>query len=341
MSTRLHFKTGLLGGLLTSLLLTHGVVGAEPEVEPNDAKAQAQLLDMSTGSASISGGLGSVPGGMTTDLDVYAFDAKAGNVPQIALTSDGNWDAFIVLYDASGVILDMNDDAVGVDPRINMHRLSADGRYYLAVTAVPRYLGDNYLLLFTDPAVGGGYTLEIAGVTPAPQPTPTPDPEPTPPQSSEDDARVVTIKVRHWSTADNLPENRNRKNLIPVAIMSARDFDAMDVDPASLTFGATGDEASLHYCHKKGKNVRMRGVKDRRKDMVCYFKAEVAGFKVGDVQAFLKGKTMANEPIKASGALRSFRVTNRKEETWHERHKREDRDDRGDRKKRGDRRDRD
>jgi hypothetical protein len=351
MSTRLHkrFKPALLGGLVTSLLFAHGIVGAEPEVEPNDAKAQAQVLAVPVSGATVSAMIGSASGGMSTDLDIYAFDAKAGDVPSIRLVSDGAWDPFMALYDSAGNVQDMNDDTDGLDPRIDRHRIAADGRYYVAVSAVPRYLGDNFSVLFPDAAVGGGYSLMISGVTapepvPAPQPDPTPAPQPDPvppPSSGGSDARIVSIKVRHWTAADNVPENRGRKNLIPVAIISSPDFDAMTVNPSTLTFGATGDESSLHHCNKKGRTVRFEGRRDNLKDMVCYFKNDVAGFEVGDVQAFLKGATVDGEAIEGTGALRSFRVSNPKEDSWHERHKRGDRDDRGNGRNPGKRGDRD
>jgi hypothetical protein len=347
MSTRFQerLKTPLIGGLFFSLLCTYGVAGAQSEVEPNDSRAQAQVLVLNS-SVTQPATMGTVPGGVSTDLDIYAFDAKAGDVPDIMVVSDGLWDPVVALYDATGGVLDMNDDAETqnpgssspLDPRIFRHRLLADGRYYVAISAVPRYLGDNFSIVFTDGAVGGAYSVTIAGVTPPPppppdpDPTPTPDPDPTPtpepdpvppPSGGGSDAKIVSIKIKHWTSADNEPENRNRKDLIPVAIISARDFNALtDVDTNSLTFGATGDEKSLMRCRKKGKNVRFDGRRDGLKDLVCYFKPEIADFQVNDVQGILKGKTVDGEPIEGTGALRYIRVSKRKDKSWHERHHR-------------------
>ena len=101
MSTRLQrqFRAALLGGLFASLFCTYGMVSAAPEVEPNDTQAQAQVLVITNTGATVSAMMGTGPGAMTTDLDVYAFDGVAGNVPTIMVISDGNWDPFLVLYD--------------------------------------------------------------------------------------------------------------------------------------------------------------------------------------------------------------------------------------------------
>ena len=83
-------------------------------------------------------------------------------------------------------------------------------------------------------------SLSIQGVTPedtAGGPPPVPE------------IKVVTVQVRqkHWDDADE-PEIRINKKLIPVAIHSTPEFNALtEVDKASLTFGATGVEVLLAY----------------------------------------------------------------------------------------------
>jgi hypothetical protein len=313
--------------------------------------------------------IGTASGALTTDLDIYSFDAKAGDVPIIMVVSDGNWDPLLVLYDSLGNILDMNDDAWPMNPgsvsaldsRIDTYRLEADGRYYIAVTPIPRYLGASFQVEFPDAGAGGPYTLLIQGVTPpptapvpepAPEPTPTPTPEPTPTPTPEPtptptpeptptptpeptpvpgpapspsacvDPLCVTIEVMHWRGDEPALGKYKGKNPIPVTILSAPGFDAMTVDQNvnSLTFGATGTEKSLLHCKKKGKDVKVNKVKDGVKDLVCYFRPDVAGFQIGDVQAFLKGKTKSGKAIESTAALKTVEVSNKKTESWHKRH---------------------
>ncbi|KPK26271.1 MAG: hypothetical protein AMJ66_11885, partial [Betaproteobacteria bacterium SG8_40] len=97
----------------------------------------------------------------------------------------------------------------------------------------------------------------------------------------------------------------NGKKKIAVAIHSMEGFNAMeDVDQNSLTFGATGDEDSLLKCKKKGKRVKLDGIKDHEKDLVCYFRPDRANLIEGDMSATLKGRTKDGKEIAGSGILR-------------------------------------
>jgi len=311
----------LLGALFASFIFATGIVNAAPEREPNDAKGEAQALVITTTGASVSAMMGMASGAMTTDLDLYRFEGKAGDVPIIMVVSDGNWDPFVVLFDSAGTILDMNDDAwpmnpastSGLDSRLDTYPLESDGVYYIAVTPVPRYLNNNFELVFQDPGAGGSYTLSVQGVTPpaptpdptpTPTPTPTPDPTPTPTPTPDPtptptptpspcvDPMCVRIEVLHWRGDEPALGKYKGKDPIPVAIMSASSFDAMTVDQNvnTLTFGATGTEKSLLHCKKKGKDVKVNKAKDGVKDLVCYFRPDIAGFKPGDVQALFDGE---------------------------------------------------
>ena len=87
---------------------------------------------------------------------------------------------------------------------------------------------------------------------------------------------------------------------IEVAILSSATFDAVDeVEPASLTFGRTGDEESLFRCGSKGKKVN----RDRLRDLVCRFNGAAAGFQVGDTEGILKGETVTGTPIEGRDAV--------------------------------------
>lgn len=89
---------------------------------------------------------------------------------------------------------------------------------------------------------------------------------------------------------------------ITVVVFSMSRFDAMALDHNSLTFGATGNEKSLYRCRKEPTDINH----DRRPDLVCYFKPDVANFKPGDLNGVLKGKTKAGEKIEGSAALKIF-----------------------------------
>jgi hypothetical protein len=75
---------------------------------------------------------------------------------------------------------------------------------------------------------------------------------------------------------------------IPVAILSRAGFSApARVDRSSLTFGRTGDEASLVGCEAP-KDVNGDG----RRDLVCQFSGAKAGFRLGDTVGILRGATV-------------------------------------------------
>ena len=75
--------------------------------------------------------------------------------------------------------------------------------------------------------------------------------------------------------------------LVTVAILSAPGFDATrDIYPPSVTFGRTGDEASLVGCRERDD---VNG--DRRLDLLCQFLFRRTGLRPGDIKAVLKGVT--------------------------------------------------
>ena len=323
----------MIGGLFASMSCMHGVAGAVTEVEPNDAQSQAQVLLVPADGLSVSALMGT-GAATTTDLDIYAFNAKAGDVPTIMVVSDGTWDPLLILYDSLGNILDMNDDAYPMNPdsvspldsRIDMHRISSDGTYYVAVTPIPRFLETSFIQVFPDyPGAGGAYILMAQGMTATTAPVPpvvtTEEPEVIAEEPeviaeepeviaeepeviaeepvltvSGDGAFIATIQVKDWhgKVAQNGKKYKGKKykgkkHGIPVVIFSAAGFDAMKINKRSLTFGATGDESSLMSCRKKGKDVKVDKVKDGHKDLVCYFRADATGFQENDVQGILRG----------------------------------------------------
>jgi len=105
-------------------------------------------------------------------------------------------------------------------------------------------------------------------------------------------ALQVPIDIKPGSVPNSI--NPKSKGTIPVAILSSSSFDAVNrVDASSLTFGETGNEPSLAFCDSSGEDVNGDGLLD----LVCHFKTQQAGFKSGDTQGTLKGKTLDGTPV--------------------------------------------
>jgi len=90
------------------------------------------------------------------------------------------------------------------------------------------------------------------------------------------------------------------KKSVEVAVLSAKDFYApVDVDAASLTFGRTGDEASLISCDRHAKDVNGDGLPD----LVCSFSVTLTGFQPGDIEGVLKGRTILGTSFTGSDTV--------------------------------------
>jgi hypothetical protein len=143
----------------------------------------------------------------------------------------------------------------------------------------PEYFGNIILMgqfasaKFTDYQFGSGYIPE--------------------PLSSAADIEV-DIDIRPFSRNNKIYHHRKR-GLIPVAILSNKNFDApSEVDKDTITFGPTGDEPSKAFSMRRGKDVNRDGIKD----LIIFFSAKRAGFKVGDEMGILKGSTLNGNVIK-------------------------------------------
>lgn len=98
----------------------------------------------------------------------------------------------------------------------------------------------------------------------------------------------ITIDIQPADTVNEI--NLKRMKTVSVAVLSSTDFSApSDVDQTSLTFGVTGDEASLKSCARKAKDIN----KDGFIDLSCTFSTNLARFQCGDTEGILKGKTVA------------------------------------------------
>ncbi len=94
--------------------------------------------------------------------------------------------------------------------------------------------------------------------------------------------------------------NSSSDSKIPVAVLSNIAFDAPSmVDRNSLTFGRTGDEASLESCQSESLDVNGDGIAD----LLCDFDARLTGFQQGDAAAYLKGKTTGGIAFGSAGVI--------------------------------------
>ena len=117
---------------------------------------------------------------------------------------------------------------------------------------------------------------------------------------------VVSIDVKPGSFPNSI--NVESHGTIPVAILSTDGFDAPgSIDPASLTFGRTGEEPSLAYRGKKDPRPQV-GYEDvngdGRLDVVAHFHAADSGFWADDEAAHLRGKTYDGGDFAGSDAVR-------------------------------------
>lgn len=346
----------LLSGLLVSMLGLSGAAFAqESEMEPNDDTAGAQLLSVSGGSAMATGMIGSA-GGMTSDLDFYAFDAEAGSTVTItAATTDAcaNLYPTVTLYFENGNSITghtpfgpFDSPPAGLsrcDALISAQYLQYAGRYYVVVTPDPILMvGNDFAIAGPAEAPGGGYTLSVDGiVSPAPVVQSDPDPvvvDPDPVVADPDPVEYdygptpIAMEVLHWRGRDRQVSKRwkryvkrmkNRKGVypVPVVMFSTEHFTATDIDPETLKFGVSGEEQSLFRCSRRGFDVNRDGMKDK----ICFFDAFKTGFNTDDLTGVLNGETKDGEAFTSSATLKVFKLSHdKKRKKWNKRKYRRD-----------------
>jgi hypothetical protein len=251
----------------------------------NNSIGTAQPLTISDGRVEVTGSIGAVTTSVavTSDIDFYSFQGSAGDMVTVDInggmkefgSTSRSVDTILGLFAPDGTLMYMNDEAPDVDvgdiadARIVNAVLPADGTYVVGVSSFGRFFVDQGGLTTTavNPMLGNGsYTLTISGVTTPVLVQPI----------------NIDIRPRHEGVARIYPHVPGR---IPVALLSSDKFDALTVDRTSVTFGASGDEASLVRCHDDGVDVN----RDGRKDLVCRFDSKTAGFDVGDLEGVVKG----------------------------------------------------
>lgn len=312
---------------LAVMMAVSPLYAAVSEIEPNNTIDGAQYVTGSITDASaaigivgatetimLSSGPFTVPAS-TDDVDFTSFYANAGDV--ITLDIDNgiggqqSVDTLIGLYDSNRTLMDTNDMANTVDSgsssiddaRIDNFVAQTSGMYYVGVSSDGRQFWDGGVV-DSYPASGGDYQLVITKVSPsistAPAPT-TPSATTTPSSGSSGgtttaSTQYINIEVRPGSR-EFAPINPNSKGVIPVALLSKNGFNALDINPAKVTFGAKGTETGPVRCNANGQDVNGDGLPD----MLCFFNNHTAGFKHDSLQAYVRGSTRAGVSFEGHG----------------------------------------
>jgi hypothetical protein len=326
-------KSGIHLAVVSAFVAAFGMSGlawAEDELEQPDAQEQqnypatsAQPLTVDgSGTASVNGFLG------TADADVYSFTAKKGDTVTFDIdfgvkegAGPGTVDTFLTILGPDLTVLWKEDDGLQeadegsveidgfvFDTYLSGVTIPADGTYYVAVTDAGSSLTNGGVFEAPPPPMNGTgtYTLLISGLaSSAPAPDPVPDPVPAP------QTRTISIDIKpsQGGIARIYPASHRS---IPVALLSASDFNALAVDKNSLTFGQAGDEQSLRGCYKHGIDVNRDGLRD----LVCHFDYKLAGFELTDNAGILRGSAADGTPIEGKGWLKVI-PQKRKGHRWH------------------------
>jgi len=107
----------------------------------------------------------------------------------------------------------------------------------------------------------------------------------------------VSIDIKPGSLPNSI--NLKSEGVIPVAILTTDLLDAATVDPASITFGLTGTEATLL-------KFAMQDIDgDGDTDIILHFKTKATGIVCGTTAAYLKGRTVNEQAIQGSDSVRT------------------------------------
>jgi len=303
-------KRGMCFTLAAACLAGYGFGGAalaldEDEANfPNHPIQSARSITVPRGgSVVIHGVIGNASGKRVEDADFYSFHAHQGDAFEFDI-DDGmktsgwsvNTNLSVFLPDAPAHTRDdFNDDMVPGevdegsntalqgfrDAHIAKYVAKATGVHTVGVSSWPRVLltGGVYGSTSMNLTSNGTYTLIITNLTPP--------------------VLQIGIAIKPGS-GEYAPMNAKSRGKVPVALISADNFDALTVVPESLTFGATGDEKSLSRCGKEGTDVN----DDGRLDLVCHFEYQLGKFDEYSDRGVLKGETRDGTKFEGNGWLK-------------------------------------
>ena len=309
MGTQLRFRHALLAAVLAA---SGGAALAVDELEPNHPILSAQRLSISggvvssiggaiasTGGAVVNGVIGNLTGPNIFDVDFYSFEVGGQEASTVTFDiNDGfggarSVDTILTLFGPAPDyrVLTQNDDCRNIEfDSCILDMPLAPGTYTVAVTSWPCFLMSGGLKTAgcsdnpnpTAPRINGDYTLVISGITLSVQVLP------------------ISIEIKPGRDVERAPVNPRSRGKIPVALLSSSEFNALNVDVASLTFGATGDERSLSRCGNGGEDVNGDG----RRDLVCHFENQLARFTPDDYEGIVRGVTTDGLQFEGRGLLK-------------------------------------
>jgi hypothetical protein len=105
----------------------------------------------------------------------------------------------------------------------------------------------------------------------------------------------IDIKPRSEPNAVNV----RSRGVIPVAILTTEDFDALTVDADSVVFGP----AEAKKRHKQAHVEDVEG--DGDLDLLLHFRTQETGIALGDTEACLAGQTYDGVPIEGCDSVRT------------------------------------
>jgi hypothetical protein len=114
-------------------------------------------------------------------------------------------------------------------------------------------------------------------------------------QSQSPAPELISIDIKPGRDPASI--NPKSQEVIPVAILTTKTFDATTVDATTVHFGKTGIEATA--VRSALKDV----VGDGILDLILYFKTQNTGITCGDISASLTGKTFSGQAIEGSDAI--------------------------------------
>ena len=290
----LKFAVIICGFVFVPLVLTGVQASDFVEQEQNEPISLAQTVIPGMGDMNISAALGVLNGPAVEDVDFYKFYGQAGDV--VTVDIDGGMggvrdvDTILAIFGSAPVFMmyRMNNDATPLDPgsvhyydaRVDNFVLPETGNYYIGVSHWPRYFRQGGGVQSGSPR-NGDYQVIVKGV------------------SVSSSVVHVSIDVKPGSET-YAPLNPKSNGKVPVAILSTSSFDAMSVNPDTLTFGHRGSEDSLSHCGKSGEDING----DNMPDLICHFYNMDSGFVQGDLEGILRGQLRNGTVIEGRGLLK-------------------------------------
>ncbi len=119
--------------------------------------------------------------------------------------------------------------------------------------------------------------------------------------------QTVAIDIKPGSDPNSI-NCKNEKGVIPVAILTTDDFDAITVDHTTVRFGRDGTEAAETHTNKKSGEAKRHEEDvdgDGDIDLVFHFRFGDTGIQCGDEEAVLTGETFDGQAIEGRDDIRT------------------------------------